>query len=264
MLTLGRVGVAISALLLISASKGSETSSLRLIVDDLRNAKSSQEIEEHISAVTTRLDRLLVPVFSGNRSVSALREQIDSILRDEGGLRPRDITLVELASRGWICIAYNVPVLANGSVRRSVIRLWGNQHGTWQLSPLTESDEMFAPINAYPVKQMQILEHRRQPYLLVLGEKGHGMGAQAFSLWDLEGARCVWTRQLAYGDKAVASSSTNTVTLQITHTEQTDDHEITTTEIVETYDWQDRQLSLLSTTTREVGRSALELPPPRQ
>ena len=192
--------------LVLWASQTIGNEDLRHLVQGLAEKKTLAELEQQADRIAKRLDHLVTLALEGVKTVDAAKQRLRSLLVVDGPLElGQDVNLWEIPLASRILIIYNLPLGPIGATRKVALRVWRREKeqptGRKGAIALIEDDGGgFGTVSSYPVHDIYPLMMKDKEYIVLFGEIGHGRGKQALSLWDIDESRCVWVKELAYGE----------------------------------------------------------------
>lgn len=202
----------------VRSAEGEQT--LGNLLKDWRLQKTESEKAAHEDRIIAHLDGILARELQSaghvKQALAGLRQTPEFA---ENPSLARLIHGIEIAGTSMACLSYDVPLGFAGDATRTVLRLWtptGLRSGG-KMESLQDSSGVFASVEEIPVWALDQFSHDGRPFLVVHGIRGVGRGTTAVSVWDILGHRCIWVRELEYGDRCETSVDKDDLVLKVAH-----------------------------------------------
>ena len=194
---------------------------LRHLIQELGGRKPHVERQQQVAYIAKRLDYLVTIALQRADTIEAAKQCLCNLLVEDGPLKlGQDVNLWEIPPAGRILIIYNLPLNPSGASRKAVLRVWTPtpEQSTIHKSRLVlveDTESEFGKISGYPIRELYLLTRDEKVYVLLFGARWHGRGRRALSMWNIDEGKCVWVKELAYGEKCKVLIRKEQVTLKL-------------------------------------------------
>jgi len=212
-----RVFLLVLSGVILSLTQFAPAEGLQQLIKDLAVQKTYAELDRQAMRIAERLDQLTTSALEGNNTLYWAKKDLHTALANESRLElAEDVHLFRIPNSDRILIVYNLPL--TGSSRKVVLRVWhpGTQTGNKGfLKPVQDVQGKFDAISLYPIRDIYSLMRQDGLYVLLLGETGHGRGRRAISMWNIDKEKCVWVKELDYGEECKVLIENDRIALEL-------------------------------------------------
>ncbi len=190
---------------MLSSVQSAPVEDLQQLIEGLAVQQTYAELDMQAMRIAKRLDQLTTSALEGNKMLYWAKKDLRAVLANESRLElAEDVHLFRIPNSDRILVVYNLPL--TGSSRKVVLRVWrpaGAESTTnkGSLDPVEDTESEFSTISEYSVRDLYLLTRDDKAYVLLFGETGHGRGRRAISMWNIDERKCVWVKELAYGER---------------------------------------------------------------